>query len=727
MEKYIEIIKKQRRLLLVVFLLLNIVSLIGITRIRIRTGFDIFMPDTSVYAETAEKMESYFPGSENILFIIPTGVKNLEIELMQKLYAFQKQLGMQEHVLYANGPAPEMVMSGRQLIRMSTLTPASIEALTGYYRELGRLSPIITYDGELYAVFEAFPSKNFTFEDVKEIQGYLTTLDLPFVIAGESYMQLKIFDYILRILLIIPPCALLLILLVFRTQMRSLKATVFSVLPAGIGALWTMGIIGWLGNSITIITVLAPIFTIVIGSADGLHFVSHVQDEEERKHTRTEALGRTLRMVGVPMIITTITSMVGFLVLMVMNNSAIRSLALFASLGILLAGIATWFVLPLILSGNVSLGKSRTKKEKARAADTKGLRVFWGWPSLVLVILLLLTAGVGITQLSTEFTMLSLYKQSTDVQKGFNVAMNINGGSVPLFLFVEHGDNPLEPYQANLLEELSGILEKSGLAGKSVSFPDLLARMHGGIQGIAPVYPDDLKTAQSLNNILARRADNPLVHLVDPQQRVSRVIVFPVDLKNSTLDGIEQLAVHFSEQHNDITVSVTGSQFLFKELNQSMISGQTASIILAFMVIYGLLAITLKQLRVSFIALLPIAVSVVVLYGAMGLLGLSLNLITTTIFGITIGVGIDYAIHFAFIWNSAKKSGSGSEAAAQQALSYAARPIIANGFGIAIGLSALLFSPLQIHLYVAEMMWVSMLVSMILSLTFLPTLLRRLQ
>jgi len=61
-------------------------------------------------------------------------------------------------------------------------------------------------------------------------------------------MQQKIIDYILLILLFIPPTALILILFVFKTQMGNLKATFFSILPAGNAALWTLGIVGWSGG-----------------------------------------------------------------------------------------------------------------------------------------------------------------------------------------------------------------------------------------------------------------------------------------------------------------------------------------------------------------------------------------------------------------------------------------------------------------------------------------------
>ncbi|MCK5811745.1 MAG: MMPL family transporter [Clostridiales bacterium] len=106
---------------------------------------------------------------------------------------------------------------------------------------------------------------------------------------------------------------------------------------------------------------------------------------------------------------------------------------------------------------------------------------------------------------------------------------------------------------------------------------------------------------------------------------------------------------------------------------------------------------------------------------------MSLNLFSTTIFSVTIGVGIDYAIHFTSIYRTFRKEGDSNKLAVDKAYNYASRPIIANALGFAIGLSILFISPLKVHMYVASLMWVSMILSSFLSLSFLPTILKRLK
>ena len=54
------------------------------------------------------------------------------------------------------------------------------------------------------------------------------------------------------------------------------------------------------------------------------------------------------------------------------------------------------------------------------------------------------------------------------------------------------------------------------------------------------------------------------------------------------------------------------------------------------------------------------------------------------------------------------------------ALASVSNPILANAFGLAIGLSILFFSPLRIHMQVASVMWVAMVVSSLAALLLLP-------
>jgi len=721
MNNYVDFIKRHRKPLLGLLVVINILALLGVFQVKINPEFEVFMPNNSNHKNILDEMENYFPSSEQILFLLEEDSKEITLDVITEFRSFQSFLESIGDITLINGPTPDTVSTGTMNINVSNISAKELYYLKEYYEMLGKLSPVTKKEDKVYGVFTIFPTDSFSNQDLSVIETYLEEHNQKYYASGDLYLQQKIINYIWMILLFIPPAAFLLILLVFRSQMGSLKSTFLSVLPAGIGALWTIGLIGWIGQEVSIITVLAPIFTIVIGSADGLHFISHVQDERNEGVNNIDSIVNTLKMVGTPMIITTVTSMAGFLSLLVMNTDAIKDLALFASTGIFLAGLITWYVLPLILTGRVVLKAPRKRK----ALFTEKIKKLWGVPSILIVILILTVSFLGLKRVSTEFNQLMFYKEYTSVYRGFEKVMEVNNGSIPVFLFIRTDGDPLSPSTADKIIRLEERLVSSNLVMKTISVYDFYSTIYSHYQNLEkPVYPDNPLVIEMINKNLTTGEDDPATQLIDRKHRVIRIMVFPTDLKNKTLDGINKIVETYNREMKYINVKVSGVQYLMRDLNQSMIKNQTNSLVMAFLLIFFLLYISLKKIKPSIISLLPIGFTVLILYGFLGWSGISLNVFTATIFSITIGVGIDYAIHFTSVWMSFKQKGYSSKEAVEKSYHYTSRPIMANALGLAVGLSALLLSPLMIHTYVSLLMWVSMISGVLLSLSFLPTILK---
>jgi len=94
--------------------------------------------------------------------------------------------------------------------------------------------------------------------------------------------------------------------------------------------------------------------------------------------------------------------------------------------------------------------------------------------------------------------------------------------------------------------------------------------------------------------------------------------------------------------------------------------------------------------------------------------------LTANLSAIAVGVGVDYSIHLISGIYYFRKRGMGRRESVDAALSSVSRPVLANAFGLAIGLSVLFFSPLRIHMQVASVMWVAMMVSSMAALLLIP-------
>mgnify|MGYP001825760495 FL=1 len=175
------------------------------------------------------------------------------------------------------------------------------------------------------------------------------TSGVEVTLSGNPVIFATVLDIFSWFLLVIPPLVIALLVGVFYLTIGDLRLSALSLLPAGLGALWTFGLIFGLGLKVDIVTLLVPIFVIVMGSADGLHFVTHFQESVGRG----DSIGRVraaLSEVGVPMILTTVSTSAGFLSLLATGVSPIRQLGLFAAIGIGFAGIISFFSLPALMS-----------------------------------------------------------------------------------------------------------------------------------------------------------------------------------------------------------------------------------------------------------------------------------------------------------------------------------------------------------------------------------------
>lgn len=706
MKKYVDYIFAHKKIMFIGFILLNLISIVGITQIKLNTDFALFTTNDTVYEDRLNEMAETFGDIEQIVVVVEHG--DFTNDVKDDMREIQSYFEDMDSVTMVQGTAPEFVPVNNVEVPISQVDASILQT---YFTNFEEFSALKEVDGVFYSVFTLFINGDFSASDVSGIEDYLNNYEYQSYISGDSYNQFKIVDYILSILFYLPPLTILVILLVFRWQIGAFKPTFLSVLPAAIGSLWTFGIIGFLGNEVSILTAVVPVFIIVIGSADGLHFMSHFQEALVDKMPRKEAMVRTLKVVGIPMIITTLTSMAGFLSLLSMNTSSIVDLAVFAALGIFLAGVATWYVLPLILLGEINVLPKHHHEKKVDLSS--GLKKIWGTPSLMIVGVLLVFTVVFIGNINNEFDMLSVYKDYTVVAKNADKLQEVNGGSIPLYIEIEAETNVLSMASMNQVDDFATDLENLDEVDHVIN-PYRLIQIVYAVQ-VQGEIPNNFALNLIYTSLAA--SDTTIIdNIMNVDENKIRLLVFPTNMENDTLGVIEQYV-----EDSDQTAYISGVQYLLRDLNVSISVMQRNSILLAIGIVLIMLAISLKDIKIAVLSTLPIIITVGAIYGTLGITGIPLNITTVIIFSISIGVGIDYAVHFSSVYKMYLNERFSKKESVEKAYKDVSRPIIANALGISLGLSVLMLSPLTIHLYVSTLMWVGMVVSVFVTLTILPT------
>jgi len=707
MKKYVDYIFKHQKVLFIIFVIINILAIVGITQIRLNTDFSLFSTNDSIYEQRLVEMEETFGSINQIAVLVETDeFSNATLADMANI---QADLLAMDNIRVIEGVAPENISLNGTEVPISSVQ-ASL--LSDYYiNTLQEFSPLkIGEDGKYYSMFTLIIEDDFGRADIKNVENILSEYDYVSYVSGDTYNQIKVIDYILSILFVLPPLTIMVILLVFRWQIGAFKPTLLSVLPAAVASIWTFGIIGLTGDEVSILTAVVPVFIIVIGSADGLHFTSHFQEALLEGFSRREAMTKTLKVVGIPMIITTLTSMAGFLSLLSIQTSSIIDLAIYATLGIFLAGVATWYVLPLILSHGINVLPKHHREKRIRI--DKGLKKLWGLPSIIITIVLLVTSAFFISNINNEFNMLSVYKDYTVVAKNAEKLQEVNGGSIPLYVEIQTDSRIISLASLNEISDFAENLASLEEVDHVINPYRMMEIIYSAQFGAE--IPNDV-ALQMLYLSASTQTDSLLNNMMNTDENKVRLLVFPKNMENATLGAIESYV-----DNNDTAAIVTGVQFMLRDLNVNITSMQLTSILIALGVVFLMLWASLRSLKIVSLSIIPIVITVVTIYGVMGMTGIPLNITTVIIFSISIGVGIDYAVHYSSVYKMYLNESGDSPASAELAFKKVSRPVIANALGIAMGLTVLMLSPLTIHLNVSILMWVGMIVSVFMTLTFLP-------
>ena len=165
---------------------------------------------------------------------------------------------------------------------------------------------------------------------------------------------------------------------------------------------------------------------------------------------------------------------------------------------------------------------------------------------------------------------------------------------------------------------------------------------------------------------------------------------------------------------------VGGFGAVLTDLAEAVVRGQFLSLILAVIICAILLMLLFRSFNAGVVSALPLAFSIVILFGLMGVFGIELNIVTALLSSIMIGVGIDYTIHFLWRYREERRSGLDAVSAVKKTLTTTGRGITFNAFSVIIGFIALFFSTFLPVRFFGFLVVVSILACLIGALVLVP-------
>ncbi len=516
--------------------------------------------------------------------------------------------------------------------------------------------------------------------------------------GGIPFQMIDISDIILSDLTFLIPLILFLMLISLFISFRTLRGIFLPIISVSISTIWTLGIMSILKIPFTAISDIIPVILIAVGSAYSIHVVSKFDEDIERNGDRIKRLENALSEVSIPVILAGITTIAGFIAFVFGSYlSMIREFGMFSSLGVLFALITSITFVPSLLS--ILPDKKKTgfvngniKKEKGitQLMDKIGEWVLKNEKIIIVIgIVIVIASIVGIPRIERKVDMLDYFKPGSSIRLTEEIMENKFGGSIPIQILVK-GDIQ-DPAVLTEMKKMEYFLESQGDVRNAQSVADLIEEMADAM-GEEKAIPDSKAKVSNLWFLLeGEEIMSQLVNL-DKTEAVIQATIVNVNTKR--IRDLVENTERFIEQTDTsiVTFSQTGMPAIYQHLDDSIARSQIQSLIIAIILIFICLTILLRSFVGGLIGLVPIGFTLFVVFGFMGFSGIPLDIATVLVGSISIGIGIDYSIHFVSRFREEFKKDKTELEALDKTLETTGKAILINVITVTMGFLVLILA-----------------------------------
>jgi predicted RND superfamily exporter protein len=153
-----------------------------------------------------------------------------------------------------------------------------------------------------------------------------------------------------------------------------------------------------------------------------------------------------------------------------------------------------------------------------------------------------------------------------------------------------------------------------------------------------------------------------------------------------------------------------------------MVAGMLKSLGGAFVAVFVMMVFLFRSLRLGLVAMAPLTMTIIAVYGFIGWSGRDYDMPTAVLSSLTLGLSVDFAIHFIQRMRALSASKGSVDAATRLVMEEPARAIARNAVVIAFGFTPLLMAPLVPYITVGAFMASIMAVSALVTLAVMPSL-----
>jgi hypothetical protein len=277
--------------------------------------------------------------------------------------------------------------------------------------------------------------------------------------------------------------------------------------------------------------------------------------------------------------------------------------------------------------------------------------------------------------------------------------------------------------------KLQAALDASGFVGKTNALPDVVKIVSRELRGGADDeyrIPDTVPAvAQTLLQYQSSHRPQDLWHMVTPDYSSTAIWL---QLKSGDNQDMSQVISRLDNylasnpMPADVELRWAGKTYINVVWQNMMVTGMLKSLLGAFAFVFVMMVFLFRSIRLGLLAMVPLSLTILGVYGLIGWIGKDYDMPIAVLSSLTLGLSVDFAIHFIERARSFLRSSGSFEVMQKQIFEEPARAIARNAIVIAIGFTPLFFAPLVPYITVGAFMAAIMILSGVTTLLLLPAL-----
>jgi predicted RND superfamily exporter protein len=539
-------------------------------------------------------------------------------------------------------------------------------------------------------------------ESISEILSRQAGDGVRFYVAGRPHVKVTVYHWMLRDLVRLVPLALLAMAGVLAGVFGSVRGVVVPLATVLVANLWTFAAMAFLERPLTILTTLLAPTLIAVGSIYGVHMVARFEEEAPHSSTSAETARRCLMALRLPVLVAGLTTVIGFAALLVSDVPAVAELGTFAAFGIasvtaltLTAAPALLALFPfrptapqrLALSARLALWLDDRLERLGHVVTSRRRLFLLGFAAIAAV------AAAYVPRIVIDTDYLSFFDAEAPVRLEFEAVNRLLSGAVPIYVSMQ-ADEPggfREPAVLQALEALQSRADRIPDVSRTESVVDTLRILNRTLADDDPAQERIPDSRGAVSELLFLAPKGHLDRFTNVNHSRANLLVRTGAVGTASVtrlaSRLEQLLADGALPGN-IEAGVTGNAILLARSADGIARSQPQSVGLATLAILGLIALSLRSLRLGLVAMLPNVWPVLVYFGLLGIGVAPLSLPTSLIGSVALGLAIDDTVHILVRYQRERRAGLDANAATRMAMRRVGRPVsitsamLCAGFGV---------------------------------------------